>query len=174
MTIEISWTKRALRLPPEVRDELACRLEKVSEFFPEMKKSMKIGITRFYDGLVWQSDSGRVKLMVDVHRSRKNGWVYPTHWTIGHELMHLAQFNSEGIPAGERATDVFALARLPPRFIDESPTYLVVSDGPRESWKHEHAVLAHELAMKAVKLRSDGLRNYAVWWEDEFDKVYSD
>ncbi len=174
MTLEISWTRKAMQLPPEVKAELIARLERLSGFFPEMKRSMKIGITRFYDGLVCQSDSGRVNLMVDVHRSRKNGWVYPTYWTIAHELMHLAQFNSEGIPAGERATDIFALARLPPRFIDESPTYLVVSDGPRESWKPEHAALAHELAIKAVRLRDDGLRNYAVWWEDEFDKVYPD
>jgi hypothetical protein len=172
MTLDISWTRRAMRLPPEVRAELAGRLERLNEFFPEMKKKMKIGITRFYDGLVWQSDSGYVKLMIDVHRSRKDGWKYPTNWTIAHELMHLAQFNSCGIPSGERATDIYALSRLPPRFIDESPTYLVVPDGPREAWKSEHAKLAHDLAVKAITLRNKGLKNYAVWWETEFEKVF--
>ncbi len=161
-----------MRLPPEVREELASRLERLSEFFPEMKKKMKIGITRFYDGLVWQSDSGHVKLMIDVHRSRNGGWKYPTYWTIAHELMHLAQFNSNGIPGGERAIDVYALARLPPRFVDESPSYLVVPDGPREIWKPEHAKLAHELARKAIALRGKGLKNYAVWWESEFERIF--
>lgn len=172
MSLEITWTRRAMRLPPEVRAELANRLEKLSGFFPEMKTTMKIGITRFLDGLVWQSDSGKVKLMIDVHKSRKDGWKYPTFWTIGHELMHLAQFNSEGIPSGERATDVYALARLPPKYIDESPSYLVVPDGPREVWKPEHANLARDLAVKAIQLRDKGLKNYAVWWEDEFEKVF--
>jgi len=172
MSLEITWTRRAMRLPPEVRAELTARLERLSEFFPEMRKSMKIGITRFLDGLVWQSDSGKVKLMIDVHKSRKDGWKYPTYWTIAHELMHLAQFNSEGIPSGERATDIYGLARLPPRFIDESPTYLVVPDGQREVWKPEHAKLAHELAKKAIELRNSGLKNYAVWWEEEFEKAF--
>ena len=172
MTLEITWTRKAMRLPPEVREELASRLERLSEFFPEMKKKMKVGITRFYDGLVWQSNSGQVKLMIDVHRSRTGGWKYPTFWTMGHELMHLAQFNSNGIPGGERAIDVYALARLPPKFVDESPSYLVVPDGPREVWKPEHAKLAHELARKAIVLRDKGLKNYAVWWESEFEKVF--
>jgi hypothetical protein len=172
MTLDITWTRKAMRLPPEVREELASRLEQLSEFFPEMKKKMKVGITRFYDGLVWQSDSGQVKLMIDIHRSRNGGWKYPTFWTIAHELMHLAQFNSHGIPGGERAIDVYALARLPPRFVDESPSYLVVPDGPREIWKPEHAKLAHELARKAIALRDKGLKNYAVWWESEFEKIF--
>ena len=113
-----------------------------------------------------------MKLMIDVHRARTGGWKYPTYWTMAHELMHLAQFNSHNIPGGERATDVYALSRLPPRFIDDSPSYLVVPDGPRKEWRHEHAKLAHELAGKAITLRNKGLKNYAVWWETEFEKVY--
>ena len=174
MTLDISWTRRGMRLPPEVRQELTRRLERLNKFFPEMRRNMKIGITRFYDGMVWQSNSGYVKLMIDVHKSKRDGWKYPTYWTMAHELMHLAQFNSTGIPGGERATDVYALSRLPPRFIDESPSYLVVPDGPRKTWKPEHAKLAHRLAVKAIALRSKGLRNYAVWWEDEFEKVFEE
>jgi hypothetical protein len=36
MPLRISWTRRALNLPPEVRDELAARLQRLSHFFPEM------------------------------------------------------------------------------------------------------------------------------------------
>ena len=68
--------------------------------------------------------------MIRVRRTKTGAWKYPTYWTFGHELMHLAQFSARAIPATERATDVYALARLPPRFIDESPSYLVSPKGP--------------------------------------------
>lgn len=169
MALEISWTRRAMCLPPEVRDELGARLERLSGFFPEMRRNMKVGITRFYDGLVFQSNQGFVKLMVDVHKSRKKGWIYPTYWTLAHELMHLAQFNSHGIPSGERATDVYALARLPPELIDDSPSYLVVPDEIRDAWDLRYASMAHDVAIEAIRRRQDGLKRYALWWEEEFE-----
>ncbi|MGQ9587690.1 MAG: hypothetical protein ACUVT7_04835 [Thermoplasmata archaeon] len=169
MALEITWTRKAMKLPPEVRKELSKRLEELRRFFPEMKTHMKIGITRSLDGLVFQSNEGFVKLMVDVHRSRKGGWRYPAYWTLAHELMHLAQFNSKGVPGGERACDMHALARLPPKFIDDSPSYLVVPDRIREKWNMRHAALAHELAVEALARRRAGLRRYASWWESEFE-----
>jgi hypothetical protein len=171
MTLNITWSRVALcKLPEEVRKELIRRLEKLQKYFPEMKTTMKIGLTRWYEGLAFQSNDGHVKLMLEVRRKRSGEWVYPTYWTIAHEFMHLAQFNSEGIPSGERATDIYALSRLVPEFIDESPTYLVVPDGPREVWTREHAELAHSLAREALRQRKAGLKHYAVWWETEFEK----
>ncbi len=170
MPLDIAWTRRAIRLPPEVREELARMLDKLHPYFAEIKRPMKIGITRFYDGLVFQSNSGKVKLMVDVHRSRKGGWKYPTYWTLAHEFMHLVQFNDDNIPGGERAIDIYALARTPPRLIDDSPSYLVVPDDIRDSWNLQHAELANRLAKEALRKRDSGVRRYAVWWEDEFEK----
>ncbi len=138
-------------------------------YFPEMTPRMRVGLTRLYDGLAYQSDSGKVRLLLGVRRSRKKGWQYPTNWTIGHEFMHLAQFNAEGIPSGERACDVHALSRLPPELIDESPSYLVISKRLRKLWGPEMARLSHELALEALRRRGEGLRNYACWWEDEFE-----
>lgn len=172
MTLDISWTRTALKLPPEVRKDLALRLSEMSQYFPEMRRELKVGITRSYDGSVFQAEDGSAKLMLEVRRRRGGGWRLPTRWTIAHELMHLAQFNSKGIPGGERATDIHALARLPPRFIDDSPSYLVVPRGLRGAWPPEAARLAHELARKAVALRGDGLRRYASWWESEFEKQW--
>ncbi len=171
MTLDISWTRRANRLPPEVQAKLAVMLERLHPYFPEMKTSIKIGITRFFDGLVFQSDKGKVKLMVDVHRTRKHGWRYPTYWTLAHELMHLAQFNSSGIPSGERACDIYALSRSPPDLIDDSPSYLVVPEDIRKKWNKKYAMLAHQLALDAIAQRESGLKNYAVWWEDEFERI---
>jgi hypothetical protein len=170
MPLDITWTRRAMRLPPEVREELARMMDKIHPHFTEIRRPMKVGITRFYDGLVFQSNAGKVKLMVDVHRSRKGGWKFPTYWTLVHEFMHLVQFNDDGIPGGERAIDIQALARVPPGLIDDSPCYLVVPEEIRDSWNDKYAELAHVLAKEALKKRRDGLRRYAVWWEDEFEK----
>jgi len=169
MPLAIQWTRTALALPESVREELKSRLERLHQFFPEMKTGMKIGITRSLDGLAFQSESGLVKLMLEVRRTRKGTWKYPTYWTIAHELMHLAQFNAHGIPSGERACDVFALARLPPEFIDDSPSYLVVPRGRRSRWLPRDAKMAHEIATEALELRRKGLRRYASWWEAEFE-----
>jgi len=173
MPLSIEWTRTALALPEGVRRELASRLEKLRPFFPEMRNNMKIGITRSFDGLAFQSDSGFVKLMLEVRRTRKGDWKYPTYWTLSHELMHLAQFNSHGIPAGERACDMYALARLPPEFIDDSPSYLVVPRGLRTRWLLKDARMAHDLAVEALELRRNGLRRYASWWEGEFERRMS-
>jgi len=169
MPLDIDWTKRALALPDSVRDELKSRLERLHPYFPEMKSHMKVGITRSLEGLAFQSDSGFVKLMLEVRRTRNGTWRYPTYWTLAHELMHLAQFNSHGIPSGERACDVFALARMPPKYIDESPSYLVVPRGLRTKWLPRDARMAHDLAVEALEMRRKGLRRYASWWENEFE-----
>ncbi len=170
MPLEVTWSRRALKLPDEVRSEIARRLETLHKYFPEMTTKMQVGLTRMYDGLAFQSDSGRVKLMLGVHKPRKGGWNYPTCWTIAHELMHLAQFNSSGIPGGERATDVYALSRLPPELIDDSPSYLVISKRLRKAWGPSFSRLAHDLALEAIRRRREGLRTYASWWEDEFEE----
>jgi hypothetical protein len=169
--LTIEWTRTALALPRSVRKELSSRLNRLHRYFPEMKPWVKVGITRSYDGLAFQSNEGFVKLMIRVRRTKAGTWKYPTNWTLGHELMHLAQFNAKGIPGTERATDIYALAHLPPKFIDESPSYLVAPKGPSKTWTREHAKTAHKLALEALKQRTNGLRRYAKWWEDEFERV---
>jgi len=173
MDLDITWSRKAAKLPPEVRRELAGRLETLHRYFREITPSVNIGISRSYDGLAFQSYDGSVKLMLGVRRTRTGKWRMPTYYTVAHELMHLVQFNSKHIPGGERACDVFALSRLPPRFIDESPTYLVVPRGRRVRWTREDAEIAHELALEAVRRRAAGLRRYAAWWELEFERRVS-
>jgi len=168
--LRVSWTRKALKTPDTARDGLIDRLEKLRRYFPEMKAQMKIGITRTYDGLAFQSDSGEVKLMVDMHKGRNGLWKFPTYWTLAHEMMHLAQFNTNHIPGGERACDVYALARLPPEMIDDSPSYLVVPPRIRRGWNRRYAKMAHDLALESLRRRKAGLRKYASWWEQEFER----
>ncbi len=169
--LEIAWTRKALTLGPNLRDEVDRRIRRLHPYFPEMKRKMTIGLTRSYDGLAFQSDEGSVKLMLDVRKARNGDYKSPTYWTIAHELMHLAQFNSKDTPSGERACDLYALARLPPKYIDDSPSYLVVPRDIRSAWNLEHASLAHSLAKRAIRKRASGERNYIVWWEREFEKA---
>jgi hypothetical protein len=167
----ISWTRTALAIPEDVREEVERTLRALLRYYPEVKGDIRIGRTRSLDGAVFQSEDGRIKLMLDVRRRRKGGWRLPTRWTLAHELMHLAQFNGRGIPAGERACDVYALARVPPRFMDDSPSYLVVPPSRRRRWTARDARLAHDVARRAIRKRGAGLRRYAAWWEAEFERL---
>ncbi len=170
MLLDISWTRKAMTLKPALRDEVDRRVRRLYPYFPEMKRKLTIGLTRSYDGLAFQSDDGTVKLMLDVRKARNGNYKAPTYWTIAHELMHLAQFNVKDIPSGERACDLYALARLPPKYIDDSPSYLVIPTRIRSKWNLEYASLAHELARKAIRKRERGVRNYICWWENEFEE----
>lgn len=167
----ISWTRPASAIPEEVRGQVEGTLRALLRYYPEITGDIRIGRTRSLDGAAFQSEDGRIKLMLDIRRRRKGGWRLPTKWTLAHELMHLAQFNSEGIPAGERACDVHALARVPPRFIDDSPSYLVVPPSRRSMWTDADARLAHFLGKRALEMRGGGLRRYAAWWEAEFERL---
>lgn len=171
MPLEITWTRKACTLSPHLIQEVEKRIHRLHPFFPEMTRKMTIGLTRSYDGLALQSDEGSVKLMLDVRKARNGDYKAPTYWTLAHELMHLAQFNTSRLPAGERACDLHALARLPPKFIDDSPSYLVVPRWVRETWGKEQASIAHRLAIEALKKRACGLRNYICWWEERFKKA---
>ena len=174
MTISISWTRKARTLSPHLMEEVEKRIRRLHPFFPEMKKRVKIGLTRSYDGLAFQSDEGTVKLMLDVRGARNGDYKTPTYWTIAHELMHLAQFNTKRIPSGERACDLHAMARLPPKFIDDSPSYLEMKRGIRSCWSEEHARTAHRLAVRALRRRNEGFRNYIRWWEEQFEIAMTD
>lgn len=172
MPMEISWTRGAGRLPDEVRMEISRRLNALQPHFPELRPQIRVGLTRFFEGFVFQSNSGFVRLNLEVRKEKNGALRYPTYWTIAHELMHLVQFNSDGIPGDERACDIFTLARLPPRFIDESPTYLFVPPEARAVWREKDAELAHSLAELAVEKLRDGDTSYESFWEDEFERRY--
>ncbi|UCE45250.1 MAG: hypothetical protein JSU93_07775 [Methanobacteriota archaeon] len=173
MLLEIAWTRSALTLAPRLREEAERRVRRLHPYFPEIRRKMKIGLTRSYDGLAFQSDDGVVKLMLDVRKARNGDYKSPTFWTIAHELMHLAQFNTRDIPSGERACDLYALSRLPPKYIDEAPSYLEMPGNIRKAWSLEHATIAHSLAKRAIRRRVAGERNYIVWWEKEFEDQIS-
>lgn len=78
--------------------------------------------------------------------------------TIAHELTHLLQGN--GVPHGEKACDIWALARLPKDMLDERPHYLL-SHWYLERWLRNRAQ-AKALCEQAIEVRRVQ-RNYIKW-----------
>ncbi|HLY77262.1 MAG TPA: hypothetical protein VKT21_05205 [Thermoplasmata archaeon] len=86
--------------------------------------------------------------------------------TAAHEFMHLLQWPLHQVPNGERACDLYVLARFGTRFRGP-PYYLDVPRRARDHWD-SWAPLASDLARQALEERRHGRRQYLRWWEDEF------
>jgi hypothetical protein len=78
--------------------------------------------------------------------------------TIAHELTHLLQGN--GVPHGEKACDIWALARLPHFMLDERPYYLL-RHWHLERWLRNRAQ-TKSLCEKAIEVRRTE-RTYIKW-----------
>ncbi|MCI4348059.1 MAG: hypothetical protein L3J97_05510 [Thermoplasmata archaeon] len=86
--------------------------------------------------------------------------------TAAHEFMHLLQWPLHQVPNGERACDLYVLARFGTRFLGP-PYYLHVPRKARDHWE-SWAPVASELARRALEERRQGRRQYLRWWEEEF------
>ncbi|MCI4330860.1 MAG: hypothetical protein L3K19_03305 [Thermoplasmata archaeon] len=86
--------------------------------------------------------------------------------TVAHELTHLLQWPDRILPQGERAVDLFVLARFGTRFVGP-PSYLSVPASARSDWPR-WAPVAERLAVEATVARSRGTRTYLKQWEERF------
>ncbi|MCI4350912.1 MAG: hypothetical protein L3K15_05305 [Thermoplasmata archaeon] len=129
-------------------------------------------------------DGQRIRVDIYDGRSRTVGVAFPEQATpkialhrrllrsselagvIAHELTHLIQRPRGPCPNGERACDLFALARCGSQF-PNPPAYLALPAGTRENWRF-WAPLATILAREALQERSQGRRQYVRWWEESF------
>jgi hypothetical protein len=134
------------------------RLDRVRAHFPELDGvCIRVGLVRRRGVLGFGS----------LDPERPAIWVRPRRlddFTIAHELTHLLQARGR-VPRGERACDLFALARSP-RVIDVPPGYLALPDamrrvpfGPRE------AALLHDAAKAALAARQRGTPAYLKLFE---------
>src|SRR5262245_5137629 len=142
---------------PRIRE----RLEFVRSFFPEIDGlTIRVGLVRKAGVLGWGS----------LDPDDPGVWVRPRrldHFTIAHEFTHLLQARGL-VPGGERACDLYALARSP-LLVDQPPSYLRL---PREA-----AVLRRldptqskflcDAARRAVQARAGGDRRYLRQFERE-------
>lgn len=137
------------------------RMEFVRGFFPELNDlTIRVGLARKPGVLGWGS----------LDPERPGVWVRPRrldHFTIAHELTHLLQARGL-VPRGERACDLFALARSP-LLVDQPPGYLRVPRSLRglRSVSVALARQLHEAARRAVEARASGDRRYLQRFERE-------
>lgn len=140
-------------------------IRQVRGFFPELDGcSIRVGLTRSAAGF-----AAKEELCI---------WVNPYRLslhTIAHELVHLLQFRGD-LPQGERAADLFALARHPV-LADDAPCYLRV---PRSlanasgTARPRALSLLHGVAAEAVRRREAGLRTYLQWFEEELKRRWKE
>jgi hypothetical protein len=91
-------------------------------------------------------------------------------------LIHLLQCRDLGIPAGEKACDVFSLARHW-TLNDERPSYIRLPASimdERGRMSEAHAKLVFAVAREAVMQRTRGLRNYISFFECELARRVDD
>jgi hypothetical protein len=155
------WTySRLIRRSPH-QARIVERLEFVRRFFPELDGvTVHVGQALKRDVLGWGS----------MDPERPGIWVRPrrlAYFTIAHEMTHLLQARGL-VPTGERACDLWALARSP-LVIDALPSYLKLPRALRAGPGPEPPLAStlHRLAREAIVRRESGDRRYLAAFERE-------
>jgi hypothetical protein len=136
------------------------RIDFVRYFFPELEGiTVRVGLAKKPGVLGWGS----------LDPERPGIWIRPRrleYFTIAHELTHLLQARGV-VPRGERACDLWALARTP-LVIDTPPGYLRM---PRVLRKKkvtaDEAARLCDVARRAIEARIAGDRRYLKRFEEE-------
>lgn len=154
-----SYSRRVLASPHLAR--IRERVEFVRRFFPELDGStIRVGLAVKRGVLGWGS----------LDPDRPGIWIRPRrieHFTIAHELTHLLQARKL-VPRGERACDLWALARSP-LLVDAAPGYLRLPQVLRRRGAMTPAVasLLCGAARRAIAARERGDRRYLSGFEAE-------
>jgi hypothetical protein len=153
------FSRPALDSPHHAR--IRERLEFVRGFFPELDGvTVRVGLVRKPGVLGWGS----------LDPDQPGVWVRPRRldaFTIAHEFTHLLQARGL-VPRGERACDLWALARSP-LVVDSAPGYLRVPEPLRgqRTLGAADAALLHRAACHALAARAGGARQYLRLFEAE-------
>jgi hypothetical protein len=159
------WTFSRRILATRHQKRILERLEFVRRFFPELDElTIHVGQALKRGVLGWGS----------LDPERPGIWVRPiriAHFTIAHEYTHLLQARGL-VPHGERACDLWALARSP-LIIDSMPGYLRVPRSMRTRGDVDPATasLLHRLACESIARRDNGDRRYLAHFERELTDV---
>ena len=160
------WTfSRLIQRSPH-QPRIVERLEYVRRFFPELDGiTVHVGQAIRRDVLGWGS----------MDPARPGIWVRPrrlAYFTIAHELTHLLQARGL-VPTGERACDLWALARSP-LVIDALPGYLALPRALRARQGPEPPLASslNRLAREAIARREAGDRRYLASFERELARAY--
>jgi hypothetical protein len=148
------WTPSRLVLRSPHRERILEYLEFARRFFPELEGvNIRVGLALKRGVLGWGS----------LDPDQPGIWVRPRrldHFTIAHELTHLLQARGL-VPHGERACDLWALARSP-LIADHPPGYLRLPLAVRRQRRltPQQAMVLVKLARGAIAAREQGDRRY--------------
>jgi hypothetical protein len=152
---------RVLRRHRMMNDVLR-RVAYVRRFFPELEgETVTVGLTRAASGM---AVPGGTRIWLNPSRL--------TYHTISHELIHLLQRRHPGIPSGEKACDVFSLARHW-TLNDDRPSYIRIPMellDERGMLSDANARLVFAVAREAVAHRARGMRTYISFFECELER----
>ena len=151
-----SFSRRVLVSPHRAR--ICERLEFVRRFYPELEGiTVRVGMALKRGVLGWGS----------LDPERPGVWVRPRrleYFTIAHEFTHLLQARGL-VPHGERACDLWALARSP-LLIDSAPNYLRMPRALRRGRPtNDQAHTLCAAARLAIAAREAGDRRYLAGFE---------
>jgi len=151
------FSRLVLRSPHQKR--IRERIEFVRYFFPELEGvTVRVGLAQKPGVLGWGS----------LDPERPGIWIRPRrleYFTIAHEMTHLLQARKI-VPRGERACDLWALARTP-LVVDTSPGYLRLPRALRKrKLSAEEAALLCDGARRAIAAREAGDRRYLSRFEE--------
>ena len=141
------------------RPRILERLEFVRHFFPELADgTVRVGLAQKRGVLGWGS----------LDPKHPGVWVRPrrlSYFTIAHEFTHLLQARRL-VPHGERACDLWALARSP-LLNDAPPSYLRLPGALRRCRRLDpgQATLLCQAARRAIAARESGERRYLLLFE---------
>ena len=154
------WTFSRLVTGSPHRERIRERVEFVRRFFPELDSvTVRVGLAQKRGVLGWGS----------MDPERPGIWVRPRrleYFTIAHEMTHLLQARGL-LPRGERACDLWALARTP-LVVDAAPGYLKVPRLLRQRrLSPDESALMCRAARRAIEAREAGDRRYLLRFERE-------
>ena len=159
-----SFSRRVLVSPHRAR--ICERLEFVRRFYPELDGiTVRVGMALKRGVLGWGS----------LDPERPGVWVRPRrleYFTIAHEFTHLLQARG-AVPRGERACDLWALARSP-LLLDSPPGYLELPRALRRKRRltPRDAALLSGRARAAIAARARGDRRYLARFEREVARLF--
>jgi hypothetical protein len=88
--------------------------------------------------------------------------------TIAHELTHLLQ-GGNGVPHGEKACDIWAVARLTEEMLDEQP-YYILRHWQKDRWLRNRPAVKG-LCAQAIKVR-ESRRTYIKWLSGQLRQLH--
>jgi hypothetical protein len=159
-----SLSRRVLQSPHRAR--ICERLEFVRRFYPELEGiTVRVGMALKRGVLGWGS----------LDPERPGIWVRPRrleYFTIAHEFTHLLQARGE-VPLGERACDLWALARSP-LLVDSPPGYLKLPRALARGRRVDpgDAAILTRRAREAIAAREAGDRRYLARFEHDLARMF--